>query len=144
MSSKWWRASGEPADKAKGVGNPADLSSGAKRESRRIFGGGLSGHEKLLISELGRRRPLRHKGQVEVADDPVHYGIVGDEGDDPHPAAALRTDQRIHLVDLADHLGPALGRDRPELLLNNPERKRPKACLLDLPSMGIGVQPILC
>ena len=32
----------------------------------------------------------------------------------------------------------------PELLLNNPERESLKACLLDLPPMDIGIQPILC
>jgi hypothetical protein len=34
-------------------------------------------------------------------------------------------------------------RDAAELILNNPERKSCKARLLDLPPMGIGVQPII-
>ena len=28
------------------------------------------------------RRSLRHEGQFEMLDDPVHRGIVGNEGDD--------------------------------------------------------------
>ncbi|MFZ2052864.1 MAG: hypothetical protein WAU81_01585, partial [Candidatus Aminicenantales bacterium] len=64
------------------TGNQPDFPFRAKRESRRIFCGGLSGHETLLISELGRGRPFRHKGQLEVVDDLVHHGIVRKEGDD--------------------------------------------------------------
>ena len=64
------------------AGNPTDLSSQAKRESRRIFYGGLGGHEKLPISDPRRRGPLRDKSQLEAADDAVHYGKVGDESDE--------------------------------------------------------------
>ena len=118
--------------------NPTDLSSRVKRESRKIFGRGLGRHQNFLISQVRRRGPLGGKCQLQVMDDPVHYGVVREESDDLHRAAALRTDHRVDLIDLADHLGPALGRERPELLLNHPEGKRPKACLLDLPSMGVG------
>ena len=38
-----------------------------------------------------RRRLLRYKRQLEVVDDPVHRGIIGDKGDDLHRAAALKT-----------------------------------------------------
>jgi len=97
-----------------------------------------------LISEARRRRPLRDKGQLEVVDDAVHHGIVGEESDDLHRAPALRTDQRVNLIDLTDHLGPALGGDGPELVLYNPERESLTARLLDFPSMGIGVEAVLC
>jgi len=30
---------------------------------------------------MERRRLLRHEGQLEVVDDAVHLGIVGEEGD---------------------------------------------------------------
>jgi len=36
-------------------------------------------------------------------------------------SAALRAEHRRNLVDLADDLGPAFGREMPELLLHNPE-----------------------
>ena len=69
-----------------------------------------------MISDARRRRPLRDKGQLEVVDDAVHHGIVGEESDDLHRAPALRTDQRVNLIDLADHLGPALGREEAGLI----------------------------
>jgi hypothetical protein len=46
----------EAADKLNSVGNRPDLSSWAKRESRRIFSGGLSGHQNVLIGEARRGR----------------------------------------------------------------------------------------
>jgi len=36
---------------------------------------------------------LGDKGELEVIDDSIHYGEVGEEGDDAHRAATLRTDQ---------------------------------------------------
>jgi hypothetical protein len=77
-----------------------------------------------------------------VIDNPIDHGIVGEESDDAHLAAALRADHRVNLIDLADHLGPAPGRDGPELFLHHPERDSLRACL-DLASMGVGVQPII-
>jgi hypothetical protein len=50
----------------------------------------------------------------------------------------------VNFVHLADHLGPALGGDGPELLLHNPKRNRHPARLLDLPSVGIGIEAVLC
>jgi len=38
--------------------------------------------------------------QLEVIDDPVHHGRVDKEDDDLHPAAALRTKERVNLVGL--------------------------------------------
>jgi len=72
---------------------------------------------------MRRRGPLRDKGQLEVVNDPVHHGIVGEESDDLHDAAALRADHRVNLIDLPDHLGPAFGGDGPELLFHHPERE---------------------
>jgi hypothetical protein len=46
-------------------------------------------------------------------------------------------------IDLADHLGPAPGRNAPELVLDNPERKSHKAHLLDLPPMGVGIEALV-
>jgi len=78
-----------------------------------------------------------------VVDDPVHHGIVRQEVDDLHRSPALETRYGIRLVDLADHRGLALGGEAPEFLLDNQERKRPKACLPDLTSVGIGVQAVI-
>ena len=49
------------------------------------------------------------KRQLQMIDDPVHNGILRDESDDLHSAATLGADHRIYLIDLPDHLGPALG-----------------------------------
>jgi len=75
-----------------------------------------------------------------VVDDPVHHAVVGEESDDLHLPTALGAEHGIDFIDFTDHLGPAFGRETPELLLHHPERKRPKACLPDLPPMSIGVQ----
>jgi hypothetical protein len=72
-----------------------------------------------LIGGLRRRGPVRDKGQLEVADDPINHGIIGEESDDLHRGAASRAEHRVNLINLPDHLGPALGRDRAELLLDN-------------------------
>ena len=37
-----------------------------------------------------RLRLRRHKLKLQVIDNPVHNGNLRDEGDDLHPAAALR------------------------------------------------------
>ncbi len=94
----------------------------------------------MLIDQVRRGRSLCHKGQLEMLDDSVHHGIVGEEGNDAHLALALGTEERVDFVDLADHLGPALGGDGPELVLDNPEWQRCEACLPDFPPMGIGVE----
>jgi hypothetical protein len=73
---------------------------------------------------MRRRGPLRDKGQVEVVDDAVDHGIVGEESDDLHRAAALRADHRINFIDFTDHIGPAFGGDGPELFLHHPEKDR--------------------
>lgn len=40
-----------------------------------------------MIGDLRRRRPVRGKGQLEVADDLVDDGIVGQESDHAHLSA---------------------------------------------------------
>jgi len=47
-----------------------------------MFGRGLGSHQKLLISDSRRRRPLRDKGQLEVVDDAIDHGEIGEESDD--------------------------------------------------------------
>jgi len=51
-----------------------------------------------LISEVRRRGSLCHEGQLEMIDDSVHHGIVGEEGDDAHLAAALGANQGIDFI----------------------------------------------
>jgi hypothetical protein len=52
-------------------------------------------------------RPLRDKRQLKVIDDPVHYGIVGEESDDLHLAAVLDAEQWVDLMNLLDMAGQA-------------------------------------
>ena len=129
--------------RARRARNPADLSFRSKRGSRKIFNRGLGGPEIFLEGNLRRRRSLRGKGQLEMVDDFVHHRVVGKRSDDPHRSPALETEHRFHFINLADHLSPAPGRDGPELVLNNPDRKSLKTCLLDLSPVGIGVQPVI-
>ncbi len=65
---------------------------------------------------MRRWGPLRKEGELEVVDDPIHHGIIRNKSDDLHLAAALRADEGINFIHFADHLGPALGGDSPELL----------------------------
>jgi len=96
--------------------NRLDLRLRARERSRKIFDWGIGNHEEILKGTL-RRRPLRNERQLQVIDDPVHDGMVRDEGDDLHPAAlmepltllheyckaaAFRTDHGVDLVDLPD------------------------------------------
>ena len=79
-----------------------------------------------------------------MLDDTVHHREVAKEGDDLHRAPALGAEHRVNLIDFPDHVGPALGREALELILDNPERGSLKASLLDLAPMGVGIEPILC
>jgi hypothetical protein len=38
-----------------------------------------------------------------VTDDPVHNGIVGDEGDDEHLPGALGALEWVHFIEFSDH-----------------------------------------
>jgi len=119
--------------------NQPDLKAQAKRGSRRIFSRGLGGDQDFLISELRRRGSLGDKRQLEVADDAVHHGIVCQESNDLHLSAASGADQGVHLIDLADHFGPAFRGGGSELLFDNPERKGGQTGLLDFPPVGVSV-----
>jgi|GEM_PF-3062263 len=44
--------------------------------------------------------------------------MLGQEGHDSYPPAAALADHRVHLIDLLDHLGPALGGKGKELFLS--------------------------
>ena len=51
----------------------------------KIIGRSLRVHQEFLPDQVRRGRSLRHKCKLEVIDDAVHHGIVGDEGNDAHP-----------------------------------------------------------
>jgi hypothetical protein len=57
------------------AGNPIDFSSRSKRESQKIFSGGLSGHQDFLTGSMSGRRLVCNKGQLQVIDDPVYIGL---------------------------------------------------------------------
>jgi len=105
-----------------------------------IFPALLGRHERNLLEDMGRRRLRRHKRQLQMLHYPIHDGNLRDEGDDLHPAPAFRADHRVHLIDLPDHGRPTFGRKTPELFLNDPERRRTLARLLDLPPMGVRIK----
>ena len=43
------------------------------------------------------------KAKLEVGDDPIDDLLIFYESDDSHLPSTLRTEEGIHLVDLADH-----------------------------------------
>jgi hypothetical protein len=129
-------------DKPKGAGKATDLSARSKRESRRIFSRGLSGQQDFLIGDVRWGRLVRGKCKLEVVNDAIDCGEISEESNDPHHAAAFGTEERVNFINFPDHLGPTIGREAPELILNNPERESLEARLLDLPPMGIGVKAI--
>jgi hypothetical protein len=106
------------------AGNQPNSQAQAKRGSRRIFHGGLSGHQKVLIGLVGRGRLVGDKGQLEVVDDAVHHGIVREASDNLHRAAAARAEQGVILADLLNHLGLALAGDGPDLVLPPSEKEK--------------------
>jgi len=55
---------------------------------------------------------LGNERQLQMVDDPIDSLIISDEGDDLHRASALGKDHRVDLIDLANHLRPALGGER--------------------------------
>ena len=48
-------------------------------------------------------RPMR---QIEMEADPLYGGVKRDERDDPHVTAADGAEEREHLVDAGQKLGP--------------------------------------
>jgi hypothetical protein len=75
-------ASQKAAEGPGSAGNPPELSSRSRRESRRIFRGCLSGHQDFLIGQVRRGRLACEEGQLEVVDDAVHHSIVCEESDE--------------------------------------------------------------
>jgi len=59
------------------------------------------------LNNMRWRRACGIEAEFEVVDDFVYDAMVFDEGDDSHSAIAIRTEERIHFIDLADHLCPA-------------------------------------
>jgi len=92
---------------------------------------------------MGGRRLLGNERQLQMVDDPVHGPIIGDEGDHLHQPPALGTEQRIDLIDLANHLRPALGRDALLFLLSHPQNQRRDARLPHFPPVGVGVEAVI-
>jgi len=80
-------------------------------------------HAKAALMEAVRTtrlRPIRHKRQLQMINNPVHNGNLRDEGDDLHPASALRAGHGVHLIDLPDHEGkPAAGIAAVEIALDH-------------------------
>jgi hypothetical protein len=82
-----------------------------------MFTASLGGHQKLLINNLGWKRLLRHEHELEVVSDAIDHREVHEESNDLHLCAGLGTEQKIHFIHPADHLGPAAARDRGAFLL---------------------------
>ena len=81
-----------------------------RRTRTSTIGGGtaanppLSRHSRQTTDT--RRRPAAAWRRRQVVEDLPHDRRVHQEGDHPHPAAALGAGQRINLVDAADQLCP--------------------------------------
>lgn len=59
---------------------------------------GLSGFQNFLKSEARWERFVCDKGQLQVVEDAVDNGIVGDEGNDSHLILALGIDYKDKVV----------------------------------------------
>ena len=53
-----------------------------KKQITKYIRRGLGGHQDFLISSVRGRRLVRDKGQLEVVDDAIDHGIVGEESDE--------------------------------------------------------------
>jgi len=60
----------------------------AQERSRKTIKWRIGVYEKLLKSNLRRRGPLCGECQLQVVYDPVEDGMLREEGDDAHRAAA--------------------------------------------------------
>lgn len=74
--------------------------------SRKVEGWGLIEVELGLGWTASRSDPGRPMGEVEMEEDALYGGGQGDEGDDPHFAAARGAEEGEHLVDASQELGP--------------------------------------
>lgn len=61
-----------------------------------------------------------------VVDDSAHPRIVRNEGDYFYRRAALGKDERINLINLADHRGPTPPGDSWAVLFNDDELMQPR------------------
>ena len=75
-----------------------------------------------------------------MADDPVHRGIVCEEGNDAHLASAPGAEQGVHLMDFSYHLGPAPAGDPRALLLNDDQWMPIRLSLAHFAPVGIGIE----
>jgi hypothetical protein len=91
------------------------------------------------MDRVRRGRSLCDKSQLEVADDAVHHGIIGEEGDDAHLAAALRANHRIYFIHLPYHLCPAPS-GNPRAFLLDDEEILVGLALLHFAPVGISIQ----
>jgi hypothetical protein len=107
----------------------AELAAEAARAREEMLDA-LSVHSDELMEAARRRHPV---------DDRV----LSQEGDDLHPPAASRADQRVDLVDHPDHLRPAFGRDPRRLLLYHPQGDGNQARLPDLAPVSVGVESVV-
>ena len=74
--------------------------------SREIEGRRLIEVELGLGRATGGGHPGRPMREIEMEEDALHGGGQGDERDDPHLAAAGGAQERKHLVDAGQKLGP--------------------------------------
>ncbi len=82
------------------------------------------------MEKLRRGWPFGLEAELEIVDDLIDGCGIFDEGNDLHLASTRRTDQWIHLVDLADHLGPAFGGHIVWLIFNDRGIRRISLCLI--------------
>jgi len=68
------------------------------------------------------RRSLGLEAELEVSDDPIDNLRIFDIRDDSHLPSTRRAYQRVHIVDLADHLRPSFRWDKRLIMFINKER----------------------
>jgi len=82
---------------------------------------------------LGSRDRRAPQVEAEVKQDSPGHGVIGDEGDDPEPAAAVGACEDIHGEDLLQQVGPrdaagaVLATGPPALFLEFSSPARPPA-----------------
>jgi len=54
-----------------------------------------------------RLRPIGHKRQFQMINNPIHDVMLREEGNDLHPAPAFGTEHGVDFIDLPDHGSPA-------------------------------------
>ncbi|MCK4646037.1 MAG: hypothetical protein KAU46_07280 [Candidatus Aminicenantes bacterium] len=69
--------------------------------------------------------------------------MVFDEDDDSHSATAIRTEERVHFIDLADHLCPPFPGEKCSYFLNDRRMSRVFTFLAFFATMGIRVEAVI-